>query len=69
MPERIGEIWKRTARAGARKITLEITAEGDDQDEAAEHGRVSVQMQAVELWENWTPAVSPPLHPALKLSL
>lgn len=54
-PMQLWEVWARAARVGARTITLEITAEGQDQDEALERGTISAHIVDAELWPDWSP--------------
>lgn len=54
-PMQLWEVWSRAARAGARKITLEITADGADQAEALERGTVSAHIVDAEVWPDWSP--------------
>ena len=53
-PQEIGTVWKRAARAGTRRLVVEITAEGHDQEDAEERGTVSVRVSDAEKWPGHT---------------
>lgn len=51
-PEQIATIWQQAARAGRRRLVLEVTAEAQDLDD--DTGRVNVRVLEAENWPQWT---------------
>lgn len=51
-PGELGNIWQRAARAGRRRLVLEVMAEADALDD--DTGRVNVRVLEADTWPEWT---------------
>lgn len=52
-PAELGNIWQQAARAGRRRLVLEVVAEADALDD--DTGRVNVRVLEADTWPEWTP--------------
>lgn len=53
-PHEIGAVWRQAARAGTRRLVVEISAEGYEQDDAEERGTVTVRVLEADKWPGHT---------------
>lgn len=51
-PDELGNIWRRAARAGRRRLVLEIVSEAGELED--DTGRVIVTVQEADTWPEWT---------------
>lgn len=51
-PQDLARIWQQAARAGHRRLVLEVTAEAEHLDD--DTGRVNVRVLEAENWPEWT---------------